>query len=235
MTISAASRPIWVRAESSIPISTIAVISAIQTTPTAVTAAVDSAAESQSEQQEGVEAGDLGQVGHHDHVGDDDRPAGEPAELRAHRLRHPGEAGAAVRVGVVHVVVAGGDQEHRHEADQQDRRRLEGDRGGDEAEGGGEAVAGGGRGDADDDAGDEPDRVLLQPLVATAGHAGGSLIRRGRMWEPLRSPSGLLLRFRRAYPQRLLTVGPPDVLHKWQMSQKAGLALYICTRLALGT
>src|ERR1700761_680691 len=42
--ISAASRPTWVRAESSIPRSTIQVISTIQATPTAVTAAVDSAA-----------------------------------------------------------------------------------------------------------------------------------------------------------------------------------------------
>ena len=47
MTISAVSSPIWVRAESSIPISTIAVISAIQSTPTAVTATVEAAAESQ--------------------------------------------------------------------------------------------------------------------------------------------------------------------------------------------
>ncbi len=96
----------------------------------------------------------------------------DPAELRPHRLGHPGEAGAAVRVGLVHVVVAAGDQEHRHEADQQDRRRLQGDRGGDEAEGGGEAVAGGGRGDSDHDAGDEADRVLLQALVGAAADRG---------------------------------------------------------------
>ncbi len=43
VTISAPSRPTWVRAESSIPITTIEVISAIQTTPSAVTATVDSA------------------------------------------------------------------------------------------------------------------------------------------------------------------------------------------------
>ena len=43
MKISAASRPIWVRAESSIPITTIAVMITIQITPTAVTATVDSA------------------------------------------------------------------------------------------------------------------------------------------------------------------------------------------------
>ena len=129
-----------------------------------------------AEELEAVEAGDLGQVGHHDDVGDDDRPAGDPAQLRAHRLGHPGEAGAAVGVGFVQVVVAAGDEEHRDEADQQDRRRLQGDRGGDEAEGRGEAVSGGGGGDADDDAGDEADRVLLQPLVfnAAGGGCGGA-------------------------------------------------------------
>ena len=41
--ISAASNPTWVRAESSIPITTIAVMIAIQITPTVVTARVDSA------------------------------------------------------------------------------------------------------------------------------------------------------------------------------------------------
>src|ERR1044072_2916895 len=47
VTISAASSPIWVRAESSLPISTIAVTTQIQTPPTAATAAVEAAAESQ--------------------------------------------------------------------------------------------------------------------------------------------------------------------------------------------
>ena len=79
-----------------------------------------------ADQLVGVEAGDLGQVGHHDDVGDDDRPAGDPAQLRAHRLGYPGEAGAAVRVGFVQVVVAAGDEEHRDEAHHQDRRGLEG-------------------------------------------------------------------------------------------------------------
>ena len=41
--ISAASSPTWVRAESSIPITTIAVMITIQMTPTVVTARVDSA------------------------------------------------------------------------------------------------------------------------------------------------------------------------------------------------
>ena len=166
-----------------------------------------------AEEQEGVEAGDLRQVRHHDHVGDDDRPAGDPAELRPHRLGHPGEAGAAVRVGFVHVVVAGGDQEHRDEGEQQDRRRLQGDGGGDEAEGRGEAVAGSGRGDADDDAGDEADRVLLQPLVAAARRRGrrrGS--RRAEASEPLHSPS-LLLSPRRCAEWQRLRDGTPT----WRM------------------
>ena len=45
--ISAPSRPTWVRAESSIPITTIEVIRAIQMTPTRVTATVEAAADSQ--------------------------------------------------------------------------------------------------------------------------------------------------------------------------------------------
>ena len=45
--ISAASRPTWVRAESSIPITTIAVMITIQITPTRVTAKVELAAASQ--------------------------------------------------------------------------------------------------------------------------------------------------------------------------------------------
>ena len=99
------------------------------------------------------------------HQPQDDRPARHPAELRAHRLGHPGEAGAAVRVGFVHVVVAGRDQEHRDEADQQDRGRLRPHHRGDEAERRGEAVPRRRRGDADHHARHEADRVLLQPLV----------------------------------------------------------------------
>src|SRR3954452_23272938 len=44
VTISAPSRPTCVRADSSMPITQIVVMTAIQTTPTAVTAAVESAA-----------------------------------------------------------------------------------------------------------------------------------------------------------------------------------------------
>ena len=44
---SAPSRPTWVRADSSMPITQIAVITAIQSTPTSVTAKVESAALSQ--------------------------------------------------------------------------------------------------------------------------------------------------------------------------------------------
>jgi hypothetical protein len=48
VTISAPSRPTCVRADSSMPITQIAVMIAIQTTPTAVTANVESAALSHS-------------------------------------------------------------------------------------------------------------------------------------------------------------------------------------------
>ena len=120
-----------------------------------------------AEQLEGVVAGDRGEARHHEHVGDDDRPAALPAEPRAHRPGHPGERRAAVRVGAVHVVVGRRDARHREERDEDHGRRLQpqtADRG-DEAQRGREAVARRGRGDADDDVGDERDRVLLQALV----------------------------------------------------------------------
>ena len=118
-----------------------------------------------ADQQEAVEAGDLRQVRHHDDVGDDDRPAAHPAPRRAHRARHPRERRAAVRVGAVHVVVRRRDEQHRQEGEDQDRRRLQPDRGHDEREHRGERVAGRGRGDADHDARDEPERVRLQALL----------------------------------------------------------------------
>ena len=119
-----------------------------------------------AEQVERVLAGDLGQVRHHDHVGGDDAPAAHPAQVRPHRPRHPREGGAAVGVGPVQVVVGRGDEEHRHEREQHDRRRLQADDGHDEPEAGREAVAGRGRRDADDDARDEAERPGLQPLLA---------------------------------------------------------------------
>ena len=79
----------------------------------------------ESEEQERVDPGDVGESRHDDDIGDDDRPAGEPAEPRPHRPGHPGEAGAAVRVGPVHVVVGGGDQQHRDEGDDHHGRRVE--------------------------------------------------------------------------------------------------------------
>ena len=129
------------------------------------------------EEQERVEAGDLREVRHHDDVGDDDRPAADPAGPGAHRLGYPRERRAAVRVGAVHVVVRGRDEEHRDERDDHDRGRLHADpaTATTSAEDGGERVARRGRGDADHDARDEPERVGLQPLLSTthpSGHGG---------------------------------------------------------------
>ena len=153
------------RADSSMPITQIAVITAIHSTPTSVTAKTESAAAVPADEQEAVEPGDLRQVRHHDDVGDDDRPAADPAGPRAHRPRHPRERRAAVRVGAVHVVVRRRDEQHREEGEDQHRRRLQADGRHHEREHRGERVARRGRGDADHHARDEAERVLLQPLV----------------------------------------------------------------------
>ena len=150
------------------------------------------------DQQERVLAGDVGEGGHDDDVRDHDRPAGEPAHLRPHRTRHPGEARAAVRVGAVHVVVGRGDEEHRDERDDHHRGRVhphavDGD---DEAERRREAVGGRHRGDGDDEVRQVADRVRLQALAARLGprrHGGGrtlhdylsaSMLRRATVLQP---------------------------------------------------
>ncbi len=125
----------------------------------------------QAEEQERVDAGDVGEGRHHDDVGDDDRPARQPAEPRPHRPGHPGEAGAAVGVGPVHVVVGGRDQQHRDEGDEHHGRGVEAhpvDRD-DEAQGRGEAVPGRRRGDADDQVGELAEGAGLQALVTLPG------------------------------------------------------------------
>ena len=115
--------------------------------------------------EEGV-GGDVGQRADDEDAGDADRPAGDPAGLRADRPRHPGEAGAAVLVGAVHVVEGRGDEEHRHEGDEQRRRRLEADDDDDRADHRGQRVGRRGRGERDRQAIAEADRVLLQPVLA---------------------------------------------------------------------
>ncbi len=141
----------------------------------------------QAEQLKAVDAGDLGEVGHHDDVGDDDRPAAHPAQRRAHRAGDPRERRAAVGVRAVHVVVGQRDAEHREEGDEHDRRARESDASGqrDEPEHRRERVGRGGRRDADHDVGDEADRVRLQPLLV--GLARGR--RRCPLALPLPPPS----------------------------------------------
>ena len=108
------------------------------------------------------------QGGHHEHVGDEDRPAVDPADPRAERARRPGERRPAVGIGAVHVLVGERDQEHRDEGDEQDRRGLHSHalHGDDESEGRGERIGGRGRSDADDDVRGVAERTGLQPLLA---------------------------------------------------------------------
>ena len=58
-----------------------------------------------AEQQERVRRRDLRERRHHDDVGEEDRPAVDPAEVRAQRRRHPRERRARSRVGLVQVAV----------------------------------------------------------------------------------------------------------------------------------
>src|ERR1019366_2309964 len=59
--------------------------------------------------------GDLSEAGHHDNVRDNNSPAAHPANSRAEGSRRPGERGAAVGVGSVHLLEGNRDEEHRHE------------------------------------------------------------------------------------------------------------------------
>ncbi len=117
-----------------------------------------------SEQQEQVLAGDLRQRRHHDHVGNEDREPGHPAEPRTERPGDPGKARAAVRVGAVQRPIGQRDAEHRHERDEQHRRRVGADAGDrdQQAQRGRHRVGGRSRRDADHDVGQESDRTRLQ-------------------------------------------------------------------------
>ena len=125
----------------------------------------------EAEERKCVDAGDVGQGRHHHDVGGDDHPAGQPAEVGPQRPRHPGKAGPAVGVRLVHIVVGGGDQEHRDEGDDHHRRCVEAHPGHsrDEAQRRRDAVGGSGRGDPDDEVGDVADRPGFQPLAALPG------------------------------------------------------------------
>ena len=169
------------RADSSMPITQIAVITAIQMHADERHGEGRVGRALPVDEQEPVEAGDLRQVRHHDDVGDDDRPAADPAGPRAHRPRHPRERRPAVRVGAVHVVVGRRDEEHRQERQDQDRGRLHADGGDHEREHRGERIARRGRRDPDHDARHEAERVRLQALALhLASRHGANLYRTGR-------------------------------------------------------
>ena len=68
---------------------------------------------------------DAGQVGQHDHRGDDQPPAAQPAHVGAERLRRPGEGRATVRRDLVELAVGVCGEQHRDEARDEDRRHLQ--------------------------------------------------------------------------------------------------------------
>ncbi len=119
------------------------------------------------EEQEHVLAGHLGQAGHDEEVGGDDAPTPEPSRLGPEGPGTPGESRAAIGVGVVHLLVAVGDEQHRDERQDRDDRGLQAvDRNDHEAQRGGQAVGRCGRGHPDHDGGDEPESTALQPFLA---------------------------------------------------------------------
>ena len=105
VTISKPSRNCWVRAESSMPRQQIQVSATMKMTPRTITSHLLFAVAVAAEQLKAVGAGDLGLVGVDDDVGEDHRPAADPAPAGAHRPAHPRERGPAVGVGLVHVAV----------------------------------------------------------------------------------------------------------------------------------
>ena len=123
------------------------------------------------EQQEPVLAGHLGQARHDQDVGGDDPPAARPSRPRAERARRPRERGAAVGVGLVQLAVADRAEQHGHEREDGDGRRLQPDEADHEHQRRGDAVGrrdGGGR---DDGGGDQPKGARLEALVDLLLHS----------------------------------------------------------------
>ena len=182
-----------------------------------------------AEEQEGVEAGDLGEVGHHDHVGDARSPSRRSSPSCGPIAWSPRRSWCRSRG-------RRGSCSSRPRRRGTSARRLISRIAGDwkataaaiEAEGRGEAVAGGGRGDADDDAGDEPDRVLLQALVADRSVPGAAVAvaaGSGLMRSPPCPPPS-------AFPVRAGTHGdgkPAGSLRKWRMSKSTACTCTSCT------
>ena len=109
----------------------------------------------------------LSERGHHDHVGQEDRPAVDPAGCWTQSACRPRERGARVRVGAVQIFVGSCDQQHRHERDEQHRGRVHANpaHGDDHPERRRQRVGRRRRGHADHDVRQVADRVFLQPLV----------------------------------------------------------------------
>ena len=124
------------------------------------------------DQQEQEVDGDAGEIRQHEDRRGDQPPAGEPADPRAEGARRPRERGAGVGHPPVELAVAERDQQHRDEADEDDRR-APGSRPpttvGPERRG--ERVGGRDARDADDDGADEADRAGAQALLRESAGA----------------------------------------------------------------
>ena len=171
-TTSVPSSSTWLRALSSMPVTQIQVMARMKKQPRAAIGPVVVRQVVEAEQQERVLRGDAGQVRHDHQVGHDDAPAAQPAGSGPQRPGGPGERGAAVRVGPVHVEVRRGDERHRDERHQHDRRRLQADLAGHVADRRRERVAGCGGRHPDDDGGGQPEGPGLEALARHRAAAG---------------------------------------------------------------
>ena len=118
---------------------------------------------------EEVVGGHVGQRADHDQARGAHGEARDPAHARADRAGDPGEVGAAVRVGAVHVVEARRDQEHRDEGHEQDARCLKPDAHHDDPDDRRQRVGRCRRRDPDGQRVPEADRAFLEALVARRG------------------------------------------------------------------
>jgi hypothetical protein len=105
---------------------------------------------------------------HHDDVGEEDRPAVDPADLRAHRACRPGERRARIGVREVEVAVSEGDEQNRDERHEQNggRVRAHAADGDDEPQRRRQAVGRRRRRDCDHDVRDVADGTGLETLGA---------------------------------------------------------------------
>ena len=120
-----------------------------------------------------VGAGDLREVGEHDYAGQRHAPAAHPPYPGAERLGRPGERRPAVGYLVVQLAVGEGDEQHRHERDDERDGGLCADGEHHEAQRGHDRVDGSGGSEPDDRRSPEAERSRREALALWSLHVNG--------------------------------------------------------------